>query len=193
MAVALTCAACASCDRTGPKPDEVAGPVSFDREYVVVRPSDGRTRVRGDYYFRNTTDDTLSATMSYPFPVDTYHGVPLKIRAWAYEGDEPRIIGFINEGDAIRWSMNFGPREERRIRVEYVQMTSRNRARYIVKTTRQWGKPIELAEFEFRVPGSLGDVSLSFKPDRVETLGDTTVYYMKRTSFMPDSDLEVRW
>lgn len=79
------------------------------------------------------------------------------------------------------------------MRVEYVQQISRNHAIYIVTTTSQWGEPIELAEFEFRVPRNLEDVELSFEPDRVEDRGDTVVYFMSRTDFMPRSDLEVRW
>ncbi len=193
ITLVLICVLCASCDRAGPEPEAVPGPVSFWREYVVVEPSDGRTRVVGDYYFRNTTDDTVAIGVSYPFPVDAYHAIPSKVRAWSLDGEQPAPFGFVNDGNAIRWRMEFEPREERRFRVEYVQATPRGRARYIVMTTRLWGKPIELAEFEFRVPASLGNVELSFEPDRVEMRGDTTFYYMKRSPFMPDRDLEVRW
>lgn len=193
IALALTCAAFASCDKAGPEPAAVPGPVSFYREYVVVEPSAGRTRVVGDYYFRNVTEDSVTVEMSYPFPVDAHHAEPLRIRAWLVEDDEERPIGFINDGDAIRWRMSFEPRSERRVRVEYVQTISRNHAKYIVTTTKLWGQPIELAEFEFRVQRSLGELEFSFEPDRSEARGDTVIYFAKRVGFLPDRDLEVCW
>ncbi len=168
-------------------------PVSFYREYVTVEPSDGRTRVVGDYYFRNDSDDEISLAIRYPFPVDRFHVYPFRVRAWVLKDGEFRPIGFVHGSDAVSWPMDFAPREERVVRVEYVQQIVSEHAIYIVTTTKEWGKPIEIAEFEFRVPASLGPVDLSFEPDRTEAQGDTVVYYMRRTGFLPDADLTVTW
>ncbi|MFH1865991.1 MAG: hypothetical protein ABIK85_08925, partial [Candidatus Eisenbacteria bacterium] len=75
----------------------------------------------------------------------------------------------------------------------YIQEIRRPRAVYIVTSTREWKRPIELAEFEFRIPAGLDSVSLSFEPDRRTVEGDTIVYYMRHTEFMPDADLVVTW
>lgn len=147
----------------------------------------------GDYYFRNTTDDSVSLAISYPFPVDLRHARPFRVGAWLVNDQERRPLGFHNVSDAITWRMAFEPRAEKHVQVEYVQRIAGKHAVYIVTTTSLWGEPIEVAEFEFRVPASLGGHRLSFEPDRAETRGDTVVYSMKRTDFMPDSDLEIWW
>jgi hypothetical protein len=102
-------------------------------------------------------------------------------------------MGFVRESAGVAWRLTFGPREEKAVRVEYVQGIRQRKAIYIVTTTKQWMRPIELAEFEFRVPAALEGVRLSFEPDRTEVLGDTVVYRLARTQFMPDSDLTVTW
>jgi hypothetical protein len=89
--------------------------------------------------------------------------------------------------------MELEAREEKVVRVDYVQEILRPRAVYIVTTTREWRRPIELAEFEFRIPSALDSVHLSFEPDTRTVVGDTVVYYMRRTDFMPDEDLVVTW
>lgn len=181
-----------SCRSAGPEP--AAGvPLRFYREHVTVEPSDGRVRVVGIYHFRNESDEPLATGIQYPFPVDRYQMMPFRIRVWeeTQEGLDP--LGFTRVDASVRWRMRFTPREERTVRVEYVQEIKRNRAVYIVTTTHEWGKPIELAEFEFRVPVHFEDVEFSFEPDHVSESGDTVVYYMSATDFLPDSDLTVTW
>lgn len=181
-----------SCRSAEPEP-AASVPLRFHREHVTVEPSDRRVRVVGVYYFRNESDRPLATAIEYPFPVDRNHMMPFRIRVWeeAEEGLTP--LGFTRADASVRWQMQFAPREERIVRVEYVQEIKRNRAVYIVTTTHAWGRPIELAEFEFRVPAHLEDVELSFEPDHVSVSGDTVVYYMRATDFLPDSDLTVAW
>ena len=93
----------------------------------------------------------------------------------------------------VLWKMEMDPRGETVIRVDYVQDIKRSHAVYIVTTTKEWKRPIELAEFEFRIPPELTDVELSFEPDRSDTVGDTLVLFMARRDFMPDADLVVTW
>jgi hypothetical protein len=193
LALILTAACCVSCTGTGPEPVRVPGPVRFFREHVRVEPSDGRTRVVGHYFFRNAADDSVSTAISYPFPVDLHHARPFRVLASVRKDGEFRPLGFHHESDSVRWKMNFAPREEHEVRIEYTQEISRKHAVYIVTTTSMWGEPIELAEFEFRLPADLGGVEFSFEPDSVEDLGDTVVYLLERRDFMPERDFSVTW
>lgn len=181
-----------SCDERRPEASPTP-PVAFYREYVIVEPSQGRTRVDGTYYFRSIVDEPLAIAIHYPFPVDRYHLYPLRIGAWRLADDVWKPLGYRRSATGIDWDMSFDPGEERAVRVEYVQETRRNHAIYIVTTTKEWGRAIEVAEFEFRIPAELAGARLSFEPDREETRGDTTVYYMRRTEFLPDEDLTVTW
>lgn len=168
-------------------------PVRFYREYVIVEAAAGRTRVVGDYHFRNTANESVSLGIHYPFPVDRHRLYPMRINAEEKRGESWRPIGFTRSSDGIDWRMRFSPLEEKLVRVEYVQEALRSEAVYIVKTTSRWGRALELAEFEFRVPASFRNVKLSFEPDRTETRGDTVFYYMSRTDFLPDEDLSLDW
>ncbi len=191
-------AALGSCWRSRPsscaKQEAVpSSPVRFVREYVMVEPSEGWTRVVGIYLFRNDSDTPCGIGMRYPFPIDRGHLYPTRIRVHEERDGVLEPMGFVRENAGIAWRLTFGPREERVVRVEYVQGICERKAIYIVTTTKQWMRPIELAEFEFRVPAALEGVRLSFEPDRTEVVGDTVVYRMARAQFMPDSDLTVTW
>lgn len=173
--------------------DEPMSPIRFYREYVTVEPSAHATRVSALYYFRNESDRAVSQGIRYPFPVDRTHLYPDVVRVWEVAGDELRPMGFVHRPPHALWKMDLEPLGEKLVRVDYVQEIREPRAIYIVTTTREWKRPIELAEFEFRVPAGLGDFSLSFAPDSRTTTGDTIVCYVRYEDFLPDEDLVVTW
>jgi hypothetical protein len=168
-------------------------PVRFYREYVVVEPSENATRVSALYYFRNESDRPVRQAIRYPFPVDRFHLYPRVIRVWDKKGDDLSPMGFVRGDTYANWVMDLEAHGEKVVRVDYMQEIRRPRAVYIVTTTQTWKVPIEVAEFEFRVPAALDSVSLSFEADRRTVEGDTIVYYAKYTDFMPDADLIVTW
>ncbi|MBN2564985.1 MAG: hypothetical protein JXB46_04675 [Candidatus Eisenbacteria bacterium] len=170
-----------------------SSPIRFYREYVTVEPATGSTRVSALYYFRNESDGDVHQMIRYPFPVDRFHLYPRVVRVWEKTDDDLRPMGFSHRDRSIVWTMSLGPRETKTVRVDYAQDIRSPRAIYIVTTTRLWQRPIELAEFEFRVPSSLDSVRLNFKPDLESASGDTVIYYVKRRDFMPDQDMIVTW
>jgi hypothetical protein len=181
-------------DRSGEsEAPAVSSPVRFVREYVKVALSGDRVHVSGLYYFRNASAGSVEQGIEYPFPVDRFHPYPATVRVYDETGSEPRPMGFLQGRSSVRWMMRFGPNEERRVRVHYWQDVFEPSATYIVSSTQKWERPIELAEFEFRVPSGLGEVQTSFTPDRSDVSGDTIVYYMRREDFLPDDDLVVTW
>jgi len=195
LLLALGLAGCAREEDTaaGDGRDEPLSPVRFYREYVTVEPSRGSTRVSALYYFRNDSDEHVKQGIRYPFPVDRFHLYPRVVRVWEKNGDDLRPMGFVHKDRDVLWSMELEAREEVVVRVDYTQEIRRPRAIYIVTTTQDWRRPIETAEFEFRVPAGLDSVRLSFEADRREVEGDTIVYYVKYNDFMPDEDLTVTW
>jgi hypothetical protein len=194
-ALAFLFCSCSEKDSTDRRESEARpqSPVRFYREYVTVEPAPDLTRVSALYYFRNGSDEAIEQAISYPFPVDRFHQYPRIVRVWEVTEKGLRPMGFSPRRRSVLWMMRFGPREEKIVRVDYTQDISRPRAVYIVTTTKHWQRPIELAEFEFRVPSTLDSVRLSFEPDTTSVSGDTMVYYMRREQFMPDEDLVVTW
>jgi hypothetical protein len=196
LLVALGAAAgCARDEKVaaGEDGDRPLSPVRFWREYVTVEPSQGSTRVSALYYFRNDSDRRVRQGILYPFPVDRFHLYPRVVRVWKKSGDDLRPMGFVHRDRHVLWNMQLEAREEMVVRVDYIQDIRRPVAIYIVTTTQEWRRPIEIAEFEFRVPAGLDSVRLSFEPDRREVDGDTIVYYVRYDDFMPDEDLTVTW
>lgn len=195
LLVALVMVGCAREENAAPEEgsDEPLSPVRFYREYVTVEPSQGSTRVSALYYFRNDSDKRVRQGIQYPFPVDRFHLYPRVVRVWEKNGDDLRPMGFVHRDRHVLWRMDLEPREEVVVRVDYRQEIRRPRAVYIVTTTQEWKRPIEVAEFEFRIPAGLDSVRLSFEPDRREVEGDTIVYYVRYDDFMPDEDLTVTW
>jgi hypothetical protein len=168
-------------------------PIRFYREYVTVVPSPGSTSVSAIYYFRNESDRSVRQGIAYPFPVDRTHLYPSVIRVWEKTGSGLRPMGYVRRGSNVLWEMDVEAGGTKVIRVDYTQEIREPRAIYIVTTTQRWERPIELAEFEFRVPAELGEHRLSFEPDSSVTSGDTTVHYVAYEDFMPDEDLTVTW
>lgn len=160
---------------------------------MVVEGDAERTRVVGDYYFRSETDERCSILIHYPFPVSRRRLYPRLVRAWEMVDGAWRRIGYVRTPDGIDWRMRFDPGEEKLIRVEYVQEVREKRAFYIVTTTKAWGRAIDVAEFEFRLPAGLSGLRSSFVPDVTETRNDTLFMRMQRTDFLPDEDLCVSW
>jgi hypothetical protein len=72
----------------------------------------------------------------------------------------------------------------------YRQKVYAKYARYIVTTTRAWGRPLRHASFEIRLPPAAVplDFSFPFKP----TDGGARYTY-EASDFFPDRDIIVRW
>ncbi|MBD3368386.1 MAG: hypothetical protein GF405_09500 [Candidatus Eisenbacteria bacterium] len=168
-------------------------PVHFYREYVTIEPSERACRVDGLYFLRSVADRPLELGIEYPFPVGARSTFPYNIRLYDVTDEGERAIGYVTEDTSIRFRMRFEPEEERTFRVRYAQQIRGGSATYIVTTTRLWERPIELAEFEIRIPPELEDVTLSIGPDSTWTRGDTTVHYVRETAFYPDEDILISW
>lgn len=198
LAAAILLASCSGRD-TAEMPKSRSGAetperlIHFVQEYVTVEPSPGLTRVVGIYHIRNESNAAAEMGVLYPFPVDRDHAPPHIVRLWEQTPDGYRTKGFVRRDDDILLTLLFEPREEKVFKVEYVQRIRKRHAVYIVTTTRQWERAIDLAEFEFRIPPTLDGVTLSFEPDRTESRGDTVVHYMRQEQFYPDEDLTVTW
>lgn len=187
--VALGLASCAGPPESAPEP----GPVHFFAEDVRVTVLPGRLLVRGLYAFRNESGETVAMGIRYPFPVDEAHAFPDTIHVSNASLDPTVPLSFTSSESSILWPMEFAPDEEQYVVVEYSQALSDRRATYIVTTTAAWARPIDVAEFRFRVPKNLGQVALSFTPDAVEDRGDTLVYRLSEERYLPETDLQIVW
>ena len=96
------------------------------------------------------------------------------------------ITGSSEEGAAFK--LKLGPMEEATYRISYVQRLKSNMARYIITTTKQWGKELEAATYRLVVPASIQLDSISMIPDTMITNGSHHHLLWDRQNFMPEVD-----
>ena len=174
-----------------------AGPVHFAREEISVRvrladPKDrgdsgavGTIEVLGRYYFTCSAEDTVAAIISYPFPLDSFHGYPDSVALSGYR--------FQLVDSAARFVMRFPPGEEVSFTAWYRQPLYGPEARYIVTTTRHWRRPLDRAEFAVTVPAELPDARLNYQPDSTRQTDSTLTWFFTRRKFYPAEDVIVTW
>lgn len=167
------------------KPSASRPPVHFAREEVSVNVHPGSIEVLGNYHFTCSSTTPGTAQVLYPFPLDQFQGYPDSIALPGFE---------FERGDSgVSFRMKFQPQSEDSFLAYYRQPLRGTQARYIVTTTRKWGRAIDRAQFRVTVPASFQDVKLSYKPDSVEKTDSTVTYRFSRTNFYPDQDIIVTW
>lgn len=161
-------------------------PIRFFQENISIKVyPDKIIKVEGIYYFKNTLNLPVSIIMRYPFPVDEYHYYPFYI-------DIPNIY-FERKDNDIIMPVNFKPFEIKKIKVIYKQKLKDKKARYILKTTEKWGKPLQEAFFKIEVPVCFKNIHLSYKADSFEILKDKKIFYIHKKNFFPKKDLLIEW
>ncbi len=148
-------------------------------------------KIKGTYFFENT--DSLSHTTSiyYPFPVDSILAYPHFIELIRSSGKLDTTFAKVTKG--IRWRMTVGAGETDSIVVTYMQKTTTAQGRYILTTTKFWGKPLKDATFTVAVPDGITLAFWSFTSDTVFTRNDALVYSTRRSDFLPGEDMVLRW
>jgi len=165
-------------------------PLHFAREEIDMKVRPGYVEIGGNYHFTNAFSKPTSARIFYPFPLDSIHGYPDSIVLLTRGDTMPHRV----PGDSgVYFMMSFVPRQEDSFYAWYRQPLRGNAARYIVTTTRAWGRAIDMARFRISVPASLQDVKLSYRPDRIERTDSIVVYHFARRGFYPDKDVVVTW
>jgi hypothetical protein len=161
------------------------GPVHFAREEVAVTVRAGAVEVLGTYHFTCSARDTVTAVISYPFPLDSFHGYPDSV---ALPGHRFRLAD-----SAAQFVMRFRPGGEDSFTAWYRQPLRGPQARYIVTTTRQWRRPIDRAQFRVTVPAGLPGAALNYRPDSTRRDDSTLTWFFTRLGFYPADDVVVSW
>jgi hypothetical protein len=195
-----------SCRKPAP-----VGPVHFAREEIAMDVRPGVLEVRGMYHFTCSASAPLVAAVFYPFPLDSLHLYPdsIELRTPTAELQTPNagvrmpdsevrrselaVRSFTRRDSGVSFQMRFRPGAEDSFFALYRQPLKANSATYIVTTTRQWKRPIDVASFRVTVPAGFKDVELTFKPDSTRKSDSTVSYFFTRKRFFPDKDVTVTW
>ena len=164
----------------------LAQEVEFFREDLTFRLEDGFFGVEGDYFFRNTTDQEVRKLLFYPLPESKVYGDVINLNINIKENSTSIITGSSEEGAAFK--LKLGPGEEATYRINYVQRLRSNEAKYIITTTRLWGKGLEVATYRLDCPASILIDSISICPDTIFMKEGRYHYLWVREEFMPKVD-----
>ncbi len=172
----------------------VFSPVRFDREKIEVWVADGQIQVRGLYHYRNRFPLPLSFSLGLPFPVDDGHKTPsiFSISEVFADGSTSKEIAPRNYHGNVVFRLWFAPRQEKWIRVDYVQGALQPSGRYILLTTRKWNRPLELGEYVLHL-GNESELAASNYSLRLEPRSQQKQYSFVRSDFYPGQDWEFSW
>jgi hypothetical protein len=169
--------------------------VRFDGERIEVEVEPGLIHVHGFYHYQNTSRWPALLTLATPFPVDADHPAPAAFRLIEVtaKGHAVRELALRGPPPAPRARLLFGPREGKWILLDYWQPTRAPEGRYILTTTRAWGRPIAQASFRLRLPAGY-HLNCSNYPV-IEPPGSRSfsTYTFSRANFYPDQDWKFSW
>ncbi len=168
--------------------------IHFAREKVYLSIFEDHILVRGHYFFINERGKPTKAKIVYPFPIDSTMFFPDSIRvSQVGEGGTEVLIPYRIREKSIDFGIELPPGSSREIVTRYRQEVRGSVARYILTSTRSWGRALEEAEFFIDVPDHLEIESLSYDAFSLWRSDGKQVYYMRRENFLPDVDLIVSW
>jgi hypothetical protein len=185
-------------------PPPAALPLSFVREIVTLTIAGDSLEVAGTYFLRPTGTGGGSLALLYPYPQDerlgAAHTVLLETRAGRADW-QASAWRELPGGSGARWHLPVTDRSQLAVRTVYRQELRGCYARYIVTTTRAWGRPLERARFEIHLPPGAVPVRFSY-PFRPEERADDpsaaagvggSTYVFEAADFLPRRDIEVEW
>ncbi|MBN2036321.1 MAG: hypothetical protein JW768_06225 [Chitinispirillaceae bacterium] len=170
----------------------LAGEIFFIKENIDVSILDRTTvKVYGEYFFTASDSQNSSASLYYPFPIDSISLYPSFIQV--LEKNSGASIGFDQNPQGVFFSFSIAGNDTSCIAITYKQKVKQHTGRYILLTTSSWGKPLENSRYCVHVPAAYTLSYLSYECDSVTLGRDMLTYHFFRTKFLPDRDLIFSW
>lgn len=159
---------------------------SFFEEHIDFTLDKKYFTINGIYSFKNSSNDTLTHTVFFPFAQETSTLDTIRI----VNLNTLSKMDFRQFGNMVSFSITVAPNDTTDVNVYYRQMTAVSN-RYILTSTQSWGEPLAKAVYTLRVDKSLNVKSFFCVPDSVRTRGNFQLYYWDKTRFMPQKDFEI--
>ncbi|MDT8394613.1 MAG: hypothetical protein RQ761_12270 [Bacteroidales bacterium] len=162
----------------------------FYREDLTFILDDSSFTVTGYYYFMNNSDQDEKLDLFYPFPADESFGRITDV--YAYKHGNPLKNALLHYNDkAAMINLEVNSNEKTMIRIGYTQELKGKRAKYILMSTKSWGKSLKEVNYTLIAPHNLRIDSLTYPPDFSNDKSGKAIYYYHKENFMPDREFEV--
>ncbi|MGA3012827.1 MAG: hypothetical protein ABSD71_02205 [Bacteroidales bacterium] len=160
---------------------------SFREEYIEFRLKGSVFTVNGNYIFVNNTANTVSSEINYPFPValsiiDSIH---------VFDNSQGKFLNFKRISKAILFRLVLMPLDTVKMNIFYRQTGVKDTIRYILTTTKIWGKALKRGEYTFETDTGTHIKSFSYPPDKQVIHGNHQKFYWHKKDFMPEKDFIV--
>src|SRR5208283_1194158 len=169
-------------------------PVRFDKERIEVWVAGGQIQVRGLYHYQNRTLLPLSFSLGLPFPVDANHPAPSTFSV-AEVADTGEFLATVNvrnyHGNNV-FRLTFWPRQQKWIRLDYIQPTLTESGTYLLQTTRNWNRPLDHGEYVLHLDKGFSLASSNYVVEKNPS-GNQDAYTFSRARFFPSEEWNFTW
>lgn len=162
--------------------------LQFYREDILFSIDETRVITDAEYYFCHVGDKDIRMSLLYPFPKNTMDLIDslvvenLKTNA---------AVPYREARSGIFFEIYVKAYGQAAYRVYFRQKLNDGHFTYILNSTHTWGKALEIANYELRLPLPLNLDSLSYLPDTSFIQNDIKHYKWNKTDFMPEKNFEV--
>jgi hypothetical protein len=168
--------------------------LSFMQEDLDFKLSRHTFTVDGSYWFSNDSDDAIKQALFYPYPQDDFLGKSEFLKLELINPPSGQSVKKLSESDKGFWfEVTLPAKTIMECRIAYRQKLKANKAKYIIMTTKSWGKPLELAVFKLKVPRGLKITKLPLDNPSVKSTWFHTTYSWERKNFWPEADFIVEF
>jgi hypothetical protein len=163
--------------------------VTFYRENMTFQLDSAHMEVTGDICFRNNSNEPVDK--SFFFPVSC-HGQSIKVDSISvFDISKNSYIKPAKKNLAgILFTMNFSPKEEKKLKIHYFQDHDGRTTGYIVTKIKYWNAPLAQGNYKLIVnyPKFVID-STTFKPNSTAIIDGKTTLIWNKSNFIPDKEL----
>jgi hypothetical protein len=159
----------------------------FTREDITFRIDTLYFYVDGYYWFVNLSEEEIRKSIYFPVS----KGGDIKTDSMeVYDVGKVRPVNIysVNSG-GFSFTAHIFPGDTAVYRIKYRQKINSDSVTYILLSTQQWNRPLDLAEYKLIVNNSTGLIGAAYKHDKIYTIGEDKIYYWNREKFMPDRDM----
>jgi hypothetical protein len=168
--------------------------ISFMQEDLIFKLSRHTFTVDGSYWFSNESNETITQALFYPYPQEDYLGKAEFLKLKLINPPQGQNVKKLSESDKGFWfEVTLQAKTIMECRIGYKQKLKANTAKYIIMTTQSWGKPLEQAVFQLKVPRCLKITKLPLDNPSVKSTWFHSIYSWERKNFWPETDFIVEF
>jgi len=166
--------------------------ISFYREDITFQLKEQYLLVSGDYYFKNSTVNKINQQIYFPIYSDSLINTFDSLKIFNYNKNQKvKSIGITESG--VIFNIKIFPDDSVKLNISYKQMHSGSYAKYILTSTKSWGKPLKIANYFLIVNDGIEVQKFSYQPQKTINFNNKTMYEWHMVNFMPDDDFEVKF